>query len=123
MPVCQKEVGANMYSTYYAALSQTMMYYHMEFYVYFVTFIIMALQTIKAVVQTSKKNELGKTYYLDLIIGGFIITSNIGGMIFQGALLDISQGAFSMWLTRLFIIAILNFVLFIVQLILWNRKK
>lgn len=112
-----------MYSTYYAALSQTMMYYHMEFYVYFVTFIIMALQTIKAVVQTSKKNELGKTYYLDLIIGGFIITSNIGGMIFQGALLDISQGAFSMWLTRLFIIAILNFVLFIVQLILWNRKK
>lgn len=117
----------------YNALKELMSYYYFEFNVYYLLGAIMLINTIKAAKDyiSIKKNNTDKIQsfkasYFDLITSILIMLGLGSGLLFQGALADISSEYSQIWISKMIIIAVISFVLFIVQLILYlfiNKYK
>jgi len=110
----------------YNALKELMSYYYLEFNVYYLLGAIMLINTIKFGKDyiSIKKNKTDKIQsfkagYFDLIISVLIMLGLGSGFLFQGALSDISSEYSQMWISKMIIIAVISFVLFIVQLVLY----
>jgi uncharacterized membrane protein YjfL (UPF0719 family) len=105
----------------YSAFEELMYYYHFEFFVYYLLVLIVFLNSIKAI---AKYNSIKRCKvsnislgYADLLIS---IIAGVGlgsGMFFQGILSDISSRYFKIWGNKMFVLCIVAFILFIVQLI------
>lgn len=113
----------------YSALRELMNYYHIEFNVYYVLTIIVFINALKSVINyiNLKKDKTFKFRldYFDLVI---TIIAGIGllfGIIFIGILSDISLEHSNLWFGKVFILSIIVFILFIIQLFATfkNRSK
>lgn len=105
----------------YSAFEELMHYYHFDFKVYYILFIIVLINSIKSVINyiSIKKEKTLNTYssIIDLFIS---LLAGIGlgyGMIFQGVLSDISSKYFEIWGNKLLVLCVVSLLLFIVQLI------
>lgn len=107
----------------YHALTELMGYFKLEFFVSVVTLLIMLMLTAKAAIQRSGRYPVGKMCYFDVVIGLCILAGNFGSLIFQGALLDISQGNTTSWLNGMVVIAALNLCAFFAQVVLRRQKQ
>lgn len=103
----------------YSAFEELMHYYHFDFKVYYILFIIVLVNCIKSVINyiSFKKRKVLNNYsnIIDLFIS---VLAGIGlgyGMIFQGVLSDISNKYFEIWGNNLFVLCVISLLLFIGQ--------
>lgn len=103
----------------YSAFEELMHYYHFDFKVYYILFIIVLVNCIKSVINyiSFKKRKVLNNYsnIIDLFIS---VLAGIGlgyGMIFQGVLSDISNKYFEIWGNKLFVLCVISLLLFIGQ--------
>nr|WP_300003907.1 zf-HC2 domain-containing protein [Tissierella sp.] len=110
------------------SITDIMYYYGMLFVGYYFAFAIVATNVFKSIYvlfikqKQATSNTLIKTFdIVTSILSGLILAS---GLYFQGILADNSAPNIDFWSKRLFIISIVSFILFIVQVILYsfNRK-
>lgn len=111
----------------YSAFDEFMYYYHWDFAVYYILVLIVFINCIKSTYNfiTIKKGCTANSViiYVDLFSS---ILAGIGlfcGAFFQGILSDISSKYSVMWGNKIFILAIIAFVLFIIQLIFVYKTR
>ena len=111
----------------YSAFEELMYYYHWDFYVYYFLVLIVFVNCIKAIVNCSsvKKCKVSNitSSYIDLLVSILAGTGLMCGMFFQGVLSDISSKYSKVWLDKMFILCVVAFVLFIIQLIFILKKE
>lgn len=109
----------------YSAFEELMYYYHFHFNVYYLLALIVFVNCIKAIVSfvyaNKRKASNISSSNMDLLIS-ILVGIGLGyGMIFQGVMSDISQKYSHIWGNKIFVLCIISFVLFIVQLIFTLR--
>lgn len=109
------------------SITDIMYYYGMLFVGYYFTFGIVCVNVFKSVYvlfinkKQAHSNTLIKTFdIVTSVLSGLILAS---GLYFQGILADNSAPNINFWSKRLFIISIVSFILFLVQVILYSFKK
>lgn len=109
------------------SITDIMYYYGILFVGYYFSFAIVCVNVFKYiyVLFVNKKqahsNTLIKTFdIVTSVLSGLILAS---GLYFQGILADNSAPNIHFWSKRLFIISIISFILFIVQVILYSFNK
>jgi hypothetical protein len=111
----------------YSAFEELMHYYHFDFKVYYILFIIVLVNCIKSLINyiSFKKRKVLNNYsnIIDLFIS---VLAGIGlcyGMIFQGVLSDISNKYFRIWGNKLFVLCVVSLISFIIQFILTFKVR
>ena len=111
----------------YSAFEELMHYYHFDFKVYYILFIIVLVNSTKSVINyiSIKRGKTLITYssIIDLFIS---VLAGIGlgyGMVFQGILSDISNKYFEIWGNKLFVLCVVSFILFVVQFIFTIKAR
>lgn len=111
----------------YSAFEELMQYYHWDFYVYYFLVLIVFINCIKSIlnfisIKKGKSSNL-TSGYIDLIVSVIAGMGLICGMFFQGILSDISSKYSEIWGSKMLILCIVAFILFIVQFIFVLRNK
>lgn len=111
----------------YSAFEELMYYFDIQFSVYYILTLIVAMNCIKVVVnyvfiRKGKKAKFSSSVF-DLITS---MLAGIGlgtGMLFQGVLADVSFKHFEIWGDKLLLLCIVSLVLFIIQFIFVFKIK
>lgn len=105
----------------YSSFNEMMDYYHWDFFVYYILTFIVFINCMKSIIYFYyvKKGRLLKVIasYIDIFISILAGVGLLYGTFFQGILTDIPANNGSQWLSRIFILDIIAFVLFIIQLV------
>ena len=111
----------------YSAFEELMHYYHINFNVYYILVLIVLVNCIKAIVNfySVKKSKVSNisSSNIDLLLS---ILAGMGlgcGMFFHGVFADMSSKYFKIWGSRIFILCLVAFVLFIIQFIFIQKSK
>ncbi|NEU05703.1 hypothetical protein [Clostridium senegalense] len=114
----------------YNTLKDIMSYFYFEFNINYVLGAIMLVNTIKIIKDYTSIRKSNseifhniKSSYYDLIISSFVMIGLYNGVMFQGVIADISSEYSQLWITKMMIVGIVSFVLFIIQLIFFMMLK
>lgn len=111
----------------YSAFEELMYYYHFDFQAYYILALIVLVNCMKAIgkfMSVKKgKGSSSSSSNIDLLVS---ILCGIGlgyGMFFQGVLSDVSEKHSEIWGSKMFVLCIASFILFIIQLFFTLRMK
>jgi len=94
-------------------------YMHLNFSIYYLSVPIFLVNLFKLLRNSSLDK---KAIVIDLVIDFLLLAGVVGGLVFQGALLDMTNESTNPWVARLLAIGMIDFVLFLVQLIFVMKK-
>jgi hypothetical protein len=89
-------------------------YMNSNLVIYYFSVPILLLNLFKLVKSSTHDKKIT---IIDIIISLFMVIGVVSGLIFQGALLDISNESTNPWVVKLIVIGIIDLVLFLIQFI------
>lgn len=102
----------------YSSILELMHYFYFEFNIYVILLIIVIVNCFKAIRSYKQviKNNLNKSFHLSDIMVSILCEIALGNaLMLQGVVADISAEASELWFNKIFIISVVSFVVFIVQ--------